>query len=292
MKCGIIGCGRLGRALAVALTNSGIDLVLLVDNNRKLLFTMQRMFPKVKLTWQLSDWPPMDILFITVNDDEINPVAKEIFESAIDLSGVIAVHTSGALSSTELSPLKEKGALLASMHPVQTFSGTSKDAMSIRKCYFALEGETKALPVMKTLIEKMGANWFELKPEHKSNHHLACILASNYVIALMKMATDLLEPIGLSRSEAKKILLPLMSSAVENISNQSLAMALTGPVARGDAKTVLHHINLLKKQHPGLIELYTSLARTALELAKELPDAKLPDLEKIEGLLEKAGKPK
>ncbi|MCH7535149.1 MAG: DUF2520 domain-containing protein [Bacteroidetes bacterium] len=211
MKCGIIGCGRLGRALAVALTNSGIDLVLLMDNNRKLLFTMQRLFPKVKLTWQARDWPALDILLITVNDDEINPSAKELSESDIDFTGVVVAHTNGALTSEELSPLKAKGAFLASMHPVQTFSGTGKDAIRFRKSYFALEGEDPALTVLKNLIDTIGGKWFELQPEHKANHHLACVLVSNYVIALMKMATDLLEPTGLPRSEAKKILLPLMS---------------------------------------------------------------------------------
>lgn len=290
LKCGIYGCGRVGRALSVALKNSGFDLVLLVDRNPKLLLTLQRLFPKVKITNQIIDWPKLDLLFITVSDGAIKSVAESIAESSVDIGGAVAAHTNGSMTSDEISSLKSKGCYIASMHPVQSLSGTQRDSATIRTSFFALEGEEEALSVLKQVIEKMGGRHFDLRPEHKESHHLACVMAANYVITLMKMAADLLKPTGLERGEAKNILLPLMKNCLDNIERQGLPQALTGPIVRGDVGTVRDHLRLLNKQHPELLQVYTDLGLNTVELARELRGDNEKTLKQIRDLLKNAQK--
>lgn len=292
LNCGIFGCGRVGRALSVALKNSGFDLTLLVDRNPRLLLTLQRLFPKVKITTEIAEWPKLDILFITVSDGAIHPVAEAIAKSGVDLDGTVVAHTNGALTSDEISPVKSKDCYIASMHPVQSLSGTQRDSETIRTSFFALEGESQALSVLKQVIEKMGGRYFELLPEHKKNHHLACVMAANYVITLMKIAADLLKPTGLERGEAKNILLPLMKNCLENIERQGLPHALTGPIVRGDIGTVKSHLSLLSDQHPELLQVYIALGLNTLELAREIPGDKESALKKIEVLLGQTSKRK
>jgi predicted short-subunit dehydrogenase-like oxidoreductase (DUF2520 family) len=48
-----------------------------------------------------------------------------------------------------------------------------------------------------------------------------------------------------------------------------VAAALTGPIVRGDSRTVAAHIAALEEKAPGVIELYLAAARRELRIAEE-----------------------
>jgi len=286
-KIGIVGCGRVGRALAIGLKNAGYPIALLVDNNRRLLFTLQRLFLDTKITPAFSDWPRVDVLFLAVNDDAIADTAKQIAASGATLRDTVVAHTSGALTSDVLAALKPKGAHLASVHPVQTFSGAHRDVRNLSGIYYALEGEPVALERLREIVRNLHGTPLELRKEDKVRHHLACVMASNYVIALVNVAANLLKPVGLDEEEAKQVLLPLLQASVRNVANRSLAAALTGPIARGDVNTVRRHLELMKEAHPDLLPVYAELARMTVRLAQKQPGAPVDSLQKIADLLGK-----
>ncbi len=285
-KIGILGCGRVGRALAIAVQNAGCQVVLLSDQNRRLLLTLQKLFRHATVTPQFDDWPELDILFIAVNDDQISPVAKRLALSDVDLRGKVVAHTSGALTSEHLQPLKDRGAYIASFHPVQTFTGTRRDAGVLRGSYFALEGDPEALESLKRVVERLDGRWVILQKEQKVRHHLACVLVSNYVITLMNLAVNLLQPAGLEEEEAKKLLLPLMKASLQNIENRGLSAALTGPISRGDVSTIRRHLRLIQAEHPELLTLYLELAKMTVELARKQQGTSLKGLQEIRDLLQ------
>ncbi len=288
LKIGIVGCGRVGRAFAIALSNAGYPIAFMVDDNRKLLFTLQRLFPNTRVIPEYRNWPAFDVLLIAVNDDAIGQVAETIADAGQNVSRKVIAHASGALTSEVLAPLQEKGAFVASIHPVQTFSGAQKDAKKMQDCFFALEGDPRALQTLKGMVETMGARWFELKPEQKSLHHLACVLVSNYIVTLINVAVELLQSVGLDEDDAKRVLSPLIQASIDNVANQSLSAALTGPISRGDANTVERHLNLIRRDHPDLLPLYVEMARKTVELAQKQPGRSEADLLKIRQLLEDA----
>jgi predicted short-subunit dehydrogenase-like oxidoreductase (DUF2520 family) len=79
-------------------------------------------------------------------------------------------------------------------------------------------------------------------------------------VALFKAA-------GLEENQALAALLPLVGGTLENLKNQGTGPALTGPVIRGDEKTLRTHLEALKA-YPEIKELYGKMANRALSIAQ------------------------
>src|SRR5689334_21151888 len=80
-------------------------------------------------------------------------------------------------------------------------------------------------------------------------YHAAASIASNYLVTLQAAAEDVATATGLSREEARAILVPLVRGAVENWAVRGPEAALTGPIARGDEATVARQRDAVAR-HP------------------------------------------
>jgi predicted short-subunit dehydrogenase-like oxidoreductase (DUF2520 family) len=92
------------------------------------------------------------------------------------------------------------------------------------------------------------------------------VIASNFPIVLLAMATRVLTSAGVSEEAARGALGTLLTAAAENVRAAGPSAALTGPVARGDVETVRAHLEALADA-PEVLELYRALSREALPLA-------------------------
>jgi len=106
----IVGAGRLGTTLAVALARKGYPIRSLVARRaqsarRAAAFLGDNV--QVLGAKQTGSLRRADVFLITTPDDQIATVAGEL--SRLAFSNAIALHTSGALSSETLAPLREKG---------------------------------------------------------------------------------------------------------------------------------------------------------------------------------------
>jgi predicted short-subunit dehydrogenase-like oxidoreductase (DUF2520 family) len=80
-----------------------------------------------------------------------------------------------------------------------------------------------------------------------------------------------MEQAGIGRDEALAALLPLVRGTVENIADNGVEGAVTGPVFRGDLETVDLHLRALDAADR---RLYAVLALELLRLgADDLPEA-------------------
>ncbi len=288
LSCAILGCGRVGRALAIGLKNAGYSLAVLADSDQRILPIMRGLFPNSQVTAKMQNWQNFDVLFIAVNDDAIATTATKLAKSEIPFQNRIVAHTSGAHTAELLTPLAEKGARTASLHPVQTFSGAQNDAFKFSTSYFALEGDVKAVAALQKIVTRIGGKSFVIAAELKPLHHLACVLVSNYVTTLMNMAANLLQPAGIPMEQAKVILLPLLQNAVNNLEHQEIAQALTGPIARGDVQTVQKHLQLLREHYRELLPIYLEMGLQTLKVAHRQPAVAKAKLAQIEAILRQA----
>ena len=95
-------------------------------------------------------------------------------------------------------------------------------------------------------------------------------MSAGNVVALFDVAIEMLVQCGLKRSEAQKILLPLIASTVRNLETKEPADALTGTFARGDVETVKLHLASLKRHKlANALELYRLLGKRSLKLTKD-----------------------
>ena len=224
-------------------------------------------------------------VLLTVPDDAIETVAKELADSAEQWQDKFVFHCSGLLTTECLDYLEKKGALVASLHPVQSFSQKKPDPKAFEGIFFGLEGKQEALDLAIGITRQLGGKFFILEAQDKPLYHLACSMASNFLATLLDTATTLLSRAGLDDSMAPQVLMPLVQGTLQNVNKFDAGTALTGPVARGDEKSLTKHLEALHK-YPELRDFYTTMAYRSLQIAKRekyLSEERIKALEALLG---------
>ncbi len=262
----IIGPGNLGSALAVELARAGYPIRYIVRRAGSKVTRPKVLARRVKAELVMLGEAPLDtdIVWITVPDDTIAAVAKQLAPSQV-WKGRIVLHSSGALTSEELWSLWEKGASVASVHPMMTFVAGKKP--SWHGVAFAIEGDEEAAKVAHSIASDLGGNPFEIEKHNKVLYHAFGSFASPLVIALMSAMEQVAEAAGVPSAKAKEMMVPLLRETLNNYLAKDAAGAFSGPLVRGDVKTVRKHLEQLKRV-PEAREVYVALARAAI---KRLP---------------------
>jgi predicted short-subunit dehydrogenase-like oxidoreductase (DUF2520 family) len=267
----IIGAGRLGTTLATALAAKGYAIRSLVarraTNARKAAALLDAHVAALAAR-QIHSLPPADLLLISVPDDQIAAVAAELSKLNPGRKAVV-LHTSGALSSAVLTPLREKGWSTGSLHPLISISDPRA---SLQGAFWCVEGDQHAVRMAKTIVRDLAGQSFSVPSTEKPLYHAAAVMTSGNVTALFDVALEMLVACGLTRKTARRILQPLLASTVQNLETKDPARALTGTFSRGDVETVKRHLAALKKS--GLneaLELYRLLGKQSLKLTKSHP---------------------
>jgi predicted short-subunit dehydrogenase-like oxidoreductase (DUF2520 family) len=268
----VVGAGRLGTALARALDACGYDVRALVARSAA---SARRARVRACVKAQalsiarLEELPPSDILFITTPDDAVAETAVRLAALKTErLRGSVALHTSGALSSDALAPLHERGYGVGSMHPLAAVSEPQAGAESLRRAFYCVEGDRRAVRVARRIVRDIGGRSFSVRTEDKALYHAAAVLTAGHTVALFDIAVRLLARCGLADKEARRVLLPLLGSALENLSREAPERALTGTFARGDAETVRKHLAALREAcEADALLAYALLGGRSLRLA-------------------------
>lgn len=263
----IIGTGRLGTALAIALAGEGYSIDALVARGGKSARCAAVLLDgstRVLAVKQLAELRAPELLIIATPDDQIAKVAEML--SKLDWTASTVLHTSGALSASVLSPLRKKGWSTGSLHPLVSVSEPKAGARRLRGAFWSVEGDRRAVRLGKTIVRGLDGKSFSIASEKKPLYHAAAVMASGNVTALFDVATEMLADCGLTRRQAQGALMPLLASAVRNLEELDPARALTGTFARGDIETVKRHLASLKNNQTAL-EIYRLLGRRSLDLA-------------------------
>jgi len=261
---GIIGSGRAGVGLGLALGARGFDVRL--HGRRK------KAVPKpLALTVGPESEPPAwiaqaGVVLLAVKDDAITPIAGMLARASAIRAEQVVLHLSGSQGQEALAPLVGSRAALGSFHPLQTISEPERAAERLKGTWVAVEGMPRAVQVAERLAQDLGMRAFRLPSQAKAIYHAGAVFASNYFVVVEAVAQRLLRHAGLSDREAWEALRPLVEGTLENLEHQQPIDALTGPVARGDEATVRRHLEALTSDDAAL---YRVLGRAALELAQK-----------------------
>jgi predicted short-subunit dehydrogenase-like oxidoreductase (DUF2520 family) len=273
LSVSIIGAGRLGVALALALSERGYKIEAIVSRSlshaRRAAKLLDQQTRALSAT-QLNKLAPADIIFITTPDDVIETVAAQLAAS-VEWSGRgrVALHASGALSSESLESLRAAGFQTGSMHPLISVSDPRVGASSLTQAHFCIEGQPRAVRVARSLVRVLGGRSFSIRTKDKALYHAAAVMSSGHVVALFDLAVKLLESCGLTGKQARAALLPLVRSTLENLSRHTPARALTGTFARADFSTVRKHLAALQTSGSNdALKAYALLGLRSIKLAK------------------------
>jgi predicted short-subunit dehydrogenase-like oxidoreductase (DUF2520 family) len=266
-KTSVIGLGGLGTVLTKALHVQNIPVKSVFNRTEQRATDLS-----AELKIEISGAFPTrlnelgDLIFITVSDRSIEEISERLSELTGQFSDRTFVHCSGNESADLLHHLQSKGAVVASFHPLQTFTAQS-DPQSFKDIYFSLQGDVETVPLLNKIADQLGAHTMEVTTDQKSHLHAAAVLVSNYMTTLLSSAVDIGASGDLSADRVKEALFPLAQTALKNTESQSFEEALTGPIKRGDWETVDKHLTLLDEK-PELRNLYCVLGLQTVELAE------------------------
>jgi predicted short-subunit dehydrogenase-like oxidoreductase (DUF2520 family) len=188
VKIGFIGAGTVGTALAVLLSSKDYQVAGVSSRSRTSAENLAKAVDGCRVLDNNQDVADKaDLVFITTPDDTIATVASQVNWH----HGQSVVHCSGADSTAILEPARKSGARVGSIHPLQTFAGVKQAIENIPGSTFAIEAEEPLKSTLRDMATALGGHWIELKASDKVAYHAAAVFACNYLVTLVKLATDL-----------------------------------------------------------------------------------------------------
>jgi predicted short-subunit dehydrogenase-like oxidoreductase (DUF2520 family) len=256
----VLGGGAVGGVLLPALRTIGVRVVAAWTRSPK---TPQ---------WRGGALPrglrEAELIILSVTDASVGPLCAQLVAERLLGPGQIVAHLAGALDLTPLAPALAAGAKVGSMHPLRAVPpGSRADALSgaaagIEGSDDEVRGMLHALAQALHMLPLAAAG-------SRALYHAAAVLAGGAQVALFSEAVRAFQSAtGASEPEARAALLPLTKGAIETLSSQDPAQAITGPVTRGDVATVSGHLKALDSHDARTAQIYRQLSQAASELAK------------------------
>jgi predicted short-subunit dehydrogenase-like oxidoreductase (DUF2520 family) len=110
----------------------------------------------------------------------------------------------------------------------------------------------------------------DLDDRAKPAYHAGAAAASNFVVAALAIAHDLLEAAGVPFAAAEALSRQVLTNAFA----LGPAAALTGPIARGDRTTVAGHLAAARQVSDSIGRQFRLMAEaTAIRAGTRLPDS-------------------
>ena len=264
----IIGLGIVGTAIGHLLNKSGHKIVAISDKSaaalkRALPYTGGKAFSDPKKAVLKAD-----SILITTPDDTILHACNEIADSKL-IKEKFVFHMSGACGLDLLDAAKKAGALVASIHPMQSFSSIDNAVNSIPGSVFGITADKIAKKQAEIIVADLRGIPIFVSPAQKPLYHAAACFASPYLVSLLNVVESIYESIGISKTNARKAYLPLLHGTLKNIEISGSIQALTGPIARGDAGTIKKHLAAIKKTQPQYSSLYSALGLVTVNIAQK-----------------------
>jgi len=262
-RIAIVGPGRLGTALAVELTRAGYTIAEVISREQTASRRKaQALAKRVRARATTLKNPQLDaaLIWFCVPDRSVASAARAL-SGATQWPKKIAFHSSGALSSDELSVLRRRGAAVASVHPMMTF--VSGSIPSLAGVPFALEGDRAALRRARPITRSLKAPAFTIRKQEKAAYHAWGAFTSPLLVAALVIMEKVACAAGLTAADARKKMLPIVKQTLKNYDRLGPAGAFSGPLIRGDIEIVRRHLQVLRKV-PGARDVYSALARAAL----------------------------
>jgi len=278
LNVGVVGAGRVGTALAVALRRAGHRVVGASAISAASRQRIESYLPGVPVLRPEEVVAAADLVLLTVPDDALSDLVRGLVATSAPLTGRMLAHASGLHGLAVLEPAVELGALPLALHPVMTFTGRPDDADRLVGISFGVTAPTVLRPAAEVLVMEMGGEPVFIAEADRGLYHAALAGAANHLVTLVVQSADLLTRAGVG--QPSRMLGPLLSAALDNSLRLGDA-ALTGPVARGDADTVAGHVDALRAEAPEALPAYLALARLTATRALASGMLSAPDARRL-----------
>lgn len=253
----IVGAGKAGRTLGRLLRRAGFRIESVVTAHARTAREAVRFIGAGCPSTSLEI--PSAINVLSVPDAEIERAARRTEFGR----GQVVFHLCGNFSSDILWGARP--ASIGSMHPLKSFAEPELAARTFAGTACVFEGDARARRILRGLIRKIGGVPLVVRGRFKPLYHAAAVFASNYVLTLVDVALELMRAGGIRHAWPA---LKLARGTLDNIERLGTRRALTGPIQRGDTRTLRAHLKALRSYDPELAGMYAALGRRTARLAR------------------------
>lgn len=269
IKASVIGAGKLGTSLTLALHGNNILSEVIVRSDESVHRLINKQIPADKIMQNLSAISKYsDIIFICVGDNEIPDLCDTLYANKIITSDQLIVHCSGILGFEPFKSLINSGKKVGIAHPFQTFYYPAADLF--KGIFWAIDCDEKDRLIEKIIITLGGksANVNFRDEKIRSLYHSSAVVASNYMNLLINLGSSLAEKAGI---DAYDFLAPIIKTTIDNnikaLESKS-EPPLTGPIAREDINAIRSHFSAMA-EFQDLQEAYKNISLASATLALE-----------------------
>src|SRR3954471_11449195 len=263
-RIGVVGAGRVGAVLSAALRAAGHEIVAAAGESNSSRDRIDALLPGVRRAQTTDVARSCDLLLLTVPDDMLENVVTTMVGAGAIRSGQVVCHTSGRHGLAVLAAAAAIGARPLALHPAMTFTGTGVDLDRLPGCVFGVTAREEDRALAESLVADMGGITMWVPEDKRTLYHAGLAHGANHLVTLVAQAMELLAASGAEDPAAT--LRPLLSAALDNALEQGDA-ALTGPIVRGDVKTVQAHLQDIAENAPATIPSYVAMAKATADRA-------------------------
>ncbi len=262
---GIIGYGKLGQALAVHLhKNKRLDWIC-SESNKEISLSGLKFYHNIN-----EIETPADVIFICKADSFIEQTAINFSKHfGKKLRDKIIIHSAGVLPLEILNSCVPEGAIIAKAHPFQTFYFASDTVFE--KVHWVVEAN-RNYEEIKSIIKILHGTAHdinEIKGFNPVLYHISAVIASNYMNTIIRAAFDAAKTSGIPPAEFLPVILrTTLENNISAVEKSEESLPLTGPIARGDIKTIKLHLDTLL-QYEDLLEQYCRIGLATAEIARQ-----------------------
>lgn len=260
-RVAVIGPGRVGTALAMALERAGNEVVAVAGRGREALDRFSQRLPGARITDPVTATANAELVLVCVPDDELEAVVRAVAKQGRVAEGCRWVHTSGGHGVDVLRTVVLAGARGAACHPAQTFPDPDTGLAALPGTSWAVTAAEPDLGWARVLVTDLRGSPVTVAERNRTLYHAGLAVGANATASIVTLARDLL--LGAGVTDPGAFLGPLVTTAAGNAA-ASGAAALTGPVRRGDAGTVARHLAELRTVLPEAVDAYLALSRLLL----------------------------
>lgn len=258
----VVGPGRVGTTLAVALSRAGFRVVGAGGGSPS---SRERFAARLAGVTTAADpaevVPRAGTVVVATPDDVIGDVVTALAAADVFVAGQRVVHVAGSRGLDVLGRAAMAGCRVAACHPAQTVPSTRVDPDAFVGTAWAVTCAARDRPWAVDLVEAVGGDAHLLADDRRVLYHAGLTVGANAVGAAVAVARQLLMAADVDDPAA--FLGPLVRASVANVLADG-ASALTGPVVRGDTGTIAAHLERLDADVPSLATAYRHLSSALL----------------------------
>lgn len=261
---GVIGAGRVAQALAFGLMSHSIEPPLMWGRSLEKLGAASAATGSevaVSLDRLASD---CDVIAIAVSDDAIPSIVGDLARELVADSSTFVFHVSGRSGAAIIDPLRDRGTLTAAIHPAMTFTGhPEREVAQMAQARFAVTGSSaSASQQARAIVALLGGVSIDIAEAQRTLYHAALCHASNHLVTLLTGASHALARAGVD--DPASLLAPLVHAALRNSIDRGFD-ALSGPLLRGNERTIEGHLAALATDCPEILPAYRAMALATVD---------------------------